>query len=68
VAELQNIVYNEYLPNLLNKETLRKHHLMLELESEYFPRINPTTRNEFATAAFRFGHSQVQVFKAALHY
>lgn len=64
IAEFQNVAYREYFPNIFNDETLRKHHLTLEKESEYLPTINPTIRNEFSAAAFRYGHSQVQdVFK-----
>ena len=61
MAQHQNIIYGEYLPTLFNVDTLKKHHLLLEKDSVYFDLVNPTVRNEFATFAFRFGHSQVQV-------
>ena len=62
-AELQNIVYSEFLPVVLGSEAVAKFNLKLpELESGetvYDPAVNPTVANEFATVAFRFGHSLI---------
>ena len=61
IAELQNIVYNEWLPSIFGPDTLDKHGLRVQAGSTYEPNINAQIRNEFNTAAFRFGHSLVQV-------
>ena len=64
IAELQNIVYNEFLPIVLG-DTLKKHNLILpttEGFSTYEDTINPSLSNEFATFAFRFGHTLIPNF------
>ena len=68
IAEYQNIVYYEYLPTVLNEDSMKKHHLNLEKDSVYYELVNPTIRNEFSTVAFRFGHSQVQVTKTKYYH
>jgi peroxidase len=50
-AEYQNIVYQEYLPLLLGRA--------VSPYNGYDPNINPQATQEFSTAAFRVGHSQV---------
>ena len=50
-AEMQFITYNEFLPALLGHA--------LPPYRGYNPNVNPGLSNTFATAAFRFGHSQV---------
>jgi peroxidase len=49
-AEYQNIVYEEYLPVLIGP---------LGQYKGYRPHINAQVTQEFSTAAFRVGHSQV---------
>lgn len=49
-AEIQAITYNEWLPSLLGRGALDKY-------DGYDSNVNPGISNEFATAAFRFGHS-----------
>ena len=51
-AEYQNIVYSEYLPALIGKDTIGSHR-------GYDPSVNPEVTQEFSTAAFRVGHTQV---------
>lgn len=51
VAELQAITYNEYLPAMLGPNALPPY-------TGYNSSVDPGISNEFATAAFRFGHSQ----------
>lgn len=51
IAELQAITYNEWLPSLLGRG--------MTAHRGYNPTVNPGISNEFATAAFRFGHSTV---------
>ena len=48
VAELQNIVYNEYLPLVLGDQTVGHH-----VDSYYDYTVDPTIDNVFATAAYR---------------
>jgi peroxidase len=50
-AELQAITYNEFLPALLGQP--------LPPYRGYRADVNPGLSNTFATAAYRFGHSQV---------
>lgn len=52
IGELQVITYKEWLPTLFGKDLLRPY-------SGYKPNVNPGITNEFATAAFRFGHSML---------
>ena len=53
MAELQNIVYREWLPAFLSPQTLQKSNLGLQPDSQYHPSVNPSIRNEFSTAAYR---------------
>lgn len=66
-AEYQNVVYSHYLPQILSPAIMDKFGLRTNTDSTYFPEANPTLRNEFSTAANRFGHSQVQVIKGSMH-
>lgn len=50
IAELQAITFNEYLPALLGRQAITNY-------TGYRANVNPSITNEFATAAFRFGHS-----------
>ena len=49
VAELQNIVYNEYLPLVLGENTVPHH-----VDSDYDETVDPSIDNVFATAAYRY--------------
>jgi peroxidase len=51
IGEYQNIVYSAYLPHLIGP-ALRPY-------AGYSPNTNPQVTQEFSTAAFRVGHSQV---------
>lgn len=51
IAELQSITYNEFLPAILGQK--------LPQYKGYNANINPGINNEFATAAYRFGHSML---------
>jgi len=50
-AEYQNIVYKEYLPVMLGP--------VLGGYKGYDPTVDPQVTQEFSTAAFRVGHSQI---------
>lgn len=52
IAYMQSITYNEFLPTLLGKNNLSRY-------KGYDRNADPSIANEFATAAFRFGHSMV---------
>ena len=63
-GEWQQIVFGEYLPLLLGSSTnLAK--LVPNFDNgkdTYNPELDPSIKNAFATAAFRFGHSMVEGF------
>ncbi|KAH3719110.1 hypothetical protein DPMN_061941 [Dreissena polymorpha] len=65
----QVITYKEYLPSILNEETMKKYRLNLHstrYANTYHPKLNPSVTNEFAVAAFRFGHSQIADYQATM--
>ena len=51
-AEYQNIIYTEYLPALLGANAIGPY-------TGYNPTVSAQVTQEFSTAAFRVGHSQV---------
>ena len=51
-AEIANITYSEFLPNLVGKNALTPYH-------GYDSHVDPHLSLEFVAAAFRFGHSIV---------
>jgi hypothetical protein len=51
-AEIERITYSEFLPHLLGPHALSAYH-------GYNPHVDPTITEEFAGAAYRFGHSIV---------
>lgn len=60
IAEVQHIVFNEWLPVVLGRKIMNKYGLDL-VESghydSYDPKVNAGIRLAFQAAAFRFGHS-----------
>jgi len=56
VAEFQNFVFAEYLPQLLGRTEWGRHGLDLSTPFSHDPRANPTVRSAFAAAVSRFGH------------
>nr|BAA83376.1 BbTPO [Branchiostoma belcheri] len=54
-SEMQHITYTEYLPKILGPRGMDQ----IGEYTGYDPNVNPSTRNEFATAAFRFGHAAI---------
>ena len=59
IAEIQNIVYGEFLPIVLGPQIMNQYGLQLNEKSQYDPSVDPTVHTEFASAAYRFGHSLV---------
>lgn len=61
-AEIQHIVYNEWLPQVIGTETMQRFSLSLRetgYSDDYNPDVNACITSEFSTAAQRFGHSTV---------
>ena len=56
---MQNIVYGQYLLNVLGQDTMNTFGLGIDGRSLYNKDANPSVINAFATAAFRFGHSTI---------
>ncbi|KAL1490768.1 hypothetical protein ABEB36_013412 [Hypothenemus hampei] len=63
IGEMQNIIYKEYLPAILGVDAMKEFQLELQeagkYSMDYNHLIDPSITNEFAAAAFRFGHSTV---------
>ncbi len=59
-AEVQFITYNEFLPVLLGRNALGPY-------TGYQPNINASVSNEFATAAYRVGHTMLSPQLARLN-
>lgn len=62
VAELQHIVYSEWLPLLIGRDAMNRFSLNVHENGyslDYNPEVNPAVTSEFSTAAQRFGHSVV---------
>ena len=58
VAKWQHIVYNEYLPILVGPDLAAKVNVLRGTD----PAGDPAIYNEFATAAYRMGHSMLKSF------
>ena len=57
-AQIQKITYKDYLPLLLGDRSLQ----LIPNYAGYNENVNPNIPNAFATAAYRYGHSQIQPF------
>jgi peroxidase len=58
-----HVTYNEWLPLILGTRYMFNFRLFPQrfgYSDDYDPTINPSVTNEFATAAFRFGHTLLQ--------
>ena len=53
------MTYHEWLPVVLDDATLSRYNLT-DKQFKYDRKTNPFLSNVFATAAFRFGHSQIK--------
>ncbi len=56
IAEMQNVVYGQYVIELIGPEAFAKNFLteVSEVGSKYDETLNPSVLNEFATAAYRY--------------
>lgn len=52
IAQMQAITYNEFLPNLIGKDSIPKY-------TGYKSDVDPSIDSAFATAAFRVGHTML---------
>ena len=62
IAEMQNIVYGQYLVEILGQETMDVLNLGIGQPTHYNENTDPSITNAFATAAYRFGHSSIRSF------
>ena len=63
IASYQHIIYKGWIPIVLGKKMVDFYDLAESSHNDYFygydRKVNPHISNEFATAAFRFGHTLV---------
>ena len=62
IAEYQHIIYKEWLPIILGPNYMSRFGLWplsSGYSNAYLDSFDPRVTNEFATAAFRFGHSLI---------
>ena len=62
IAEYQHIIYNEWLPLVVGQNQITAFGLRPRTtgySSSYLDSFDPRVTNEFATAAFRFGHTLI---------
>ena len=60
IAQMQKIVYNEYLPVIFGRNEIYRWDLTLSQNTKYYSYVDPTHVNSFGAAAFRFGHTMIQ--------
>ena len=63
---MQNIVYGQYLTQVLGSDLMADYNLNIDQPSTYNPNVDPSITNAFATAAYRFGHSMIRSFATML--
>jgi len=69
IAEYQHIIYKEWLPAIIGNNLMSSYGLLplsTGYSSDYMDSFDPRITNEFATAAFRFGHSLVPATYSSL--
>ncbi|OQR70374.1 peroxidasin-like [Tropilaelaps mercedesae] len=60
-AQWQHVIYNEWLPIVLGVQFLQSYDIQAQPQgyTNYDPTVDASVINEFATAAFRFGHTLI---------
>ena len=69
IAQMQHIVFNEYLPIILGDETMRQYQLKVShtaYSDVYDNSVDPRITSSFSAASFRFGHSTVPNHQKAM--
>ena len=67
VAEMQSVVFSEYLPVVLGEQAMIKYGLQLPTEfSTYRNDVDPSITNAFATAAYRWGRFTISSHRCLL--
>lgn len=70
VGQLQHLTYNEFLPVVIGHEAMTDFELWplhRGYSMDFDPSVEASTTLEFATAAYRFGHSSVEGIIKLLH-
>ncbi|KAL1492796.1 hypothetical protein ABEB36_010982 [Hypothenemus hampei] len=61
-AQMQHITYNEFLPIIIGRELMKRHHLLPIVNNNfsiYNESVDPSIANEFASSVFRFAHTLI---------
>ena len=61
-AQMQNIVYSEFLPIVLGEDKMKEFKLTLPQPgscTEYYKNVDASITNDFSSFAYRFGHSLI---------
>ncbi|XP_060086064.1 myeloperoxidase-like [Ylistrum balloti] len=58
-AIMQQVTYNNWLPEVLGKKAMDKYKLTLDGKDPYRSNQNPSIQVQFSTAAMRYGHTLV---------
>ena len=69
IAEYQHIIYKEWLPVVIGNNLMTSYGLLpltSGFSKDYMDNFDPRITNEFAAAAFRFGHSMVPASYSSL--
>lgn len=69
IAEFQHISFNEYMPLLLGPTLMNYYSLNVRTYgyTNYEPYTDPSSWNDYATAACRFGHTQIPGWHSVPH-